>query len=92
MLQPVPFQDEAVPTVPYCYPLLTGEPVRWEALWDRQLYVPSLWPEVPQREQAARFKWECALAERLLPLPIDHRYDADDLKRLCDGVLEVMRW
>jgi hypothetical protein len=32
------------------------------------------------------------LAERLIPLPIDHRYTPGDLDGLVHVVNEVMRW
>ena len=73
---------------PFCYPLLPSRPSLHEALWRRQIFVPRLWPEVVARP-ASGFAWERDLASRLLPLPIDHRYDERDMDRLCNDVLEV---
>jgi hypothetical protein len=78
--------------VPFCYPLLSSEPVPWTALWSRKMFVPRLWPEVPERARSSEFPRESLLAERLLPLPIDQRYGAEDLDRLADIVTEVMGW
>ncbi len=78
--------------VPYCYPLLASEPVAWSELWRRGIFAPRLWPDVPGRSRAGEFARETMLADRLLPLPIDHRYDAGDLARLAAVVSEVMGW
>ena len=75
-------------TAPFCYPLLPLRPSLHQALWRRQIFVPRLWPEVVTRSGAG-FAWERDLASRLLPLPIDHRYDERDMNQLCDDVLEV---
>ena len=78
--------------VPYCYPLLLSQPVPWTELWSRGVFAPRLWPEVPQRPGASRFPRESALADRLLPLPIDHRYGAEAMTRLAAVVNEVLGW
>jgi len=77
---------------PYCYPLLADQPVEWERFWDRGLFTPMLWPEVPGRPAAGAFEWERTLAARLLPLPVDHRYGSDDVDRVVRTVDEVMGW
>jgi hypothetical protein len=78
--------------VPYCYPLLSSEPVPWGELWSKGVFAPRLWPDVPGRPRAGEFARESMLAGRLLPLPIDHRYGADDMGRLAAVVTEVMGW
>jgi hypothetical protein len=73
---------------PMSYPFLPRVSSLHEALWRRQIFVPRLWPEVVTRPDPG-FAWERDLASRLLPLPIDHRYDEGDMNRLCNDVLEV---
>jgi hypothetical protein len=73
--------------VPFCYPLLPAAPVERRRLWDRRIFVPHLWPEVESRG-GLEPAWERELAGRLLPLPIDQRYDLPDMDRLCDAVVE----
>jgi hypothetical protein len=73
---------------PFCYPFLPSRPSLHRALWQRQIFVPRLWPEVVSRP-GGTFVWERDLAERLLPLPIDHRYGHDDMTRVADAVLDV---
>jgi hypothetical protein len=78
--------------VPFCYPLLSSEPVPWESLWDRGVFAPKLWPELAERLPAQGAEWESMLAERLVPLPIDHRYGLKDVDRLVEVVAEVLGW
>ena len=82
----------AADETPYCYPLLCDRPVPWDALWRCGVYAPALWPDVGARAGAERYAWESALHQRLLPLPIDHRYGPDDLDRLSSAVNGVMQW
>jgi hypothetical protein len=78
--------------VPYCYPLLSSAAVPWTAVWNQGVFAPRLWPEVLERPRSTQFVRESTLAERLLPLPIDHRYGADDLACVIDVVTGVMQW
>jgi hypothetical protein len=78
--------------VPYCYPLLSSEPVSWSTLWSRGVFAPRLWPEVRERPNAGLFARESSLADCLLPLPIDHRYGPVDVGRLSAVVGEVLGW
>jgi hypothetical protein len=75
---------------PYCYPFLPRHRSLHEALWRREIFVPRLWPEVASRP-GSDFVFERDLAGRLLPLPVDHRYGADDMERMCDAICEVSR-
>jgi hypothetical protein len=77
-----------VDAAPFCYPFLPSRPSLHQALWQRQIFVPRLWPEVASRP-GGPFAWERDLAARLLPLPIDHRYGHDDMTRVTDAVLDV---
>jgi hypothetical protein len=73
---------------PFCYPFLPSRPSLHRALWQRQIFVPRLWPEVATRPGGS-FTWERDLAARLLPLPIDHRYGHDHMTQVTDAVLDV---
>jgi hypothetical protein len=73
---------------PFCYPFLPSRRALHQALWQRQIFVPRLWPEVVSRP-GGPFVWERDLAARLLPLPVDHRYGHDDMTRVMDAVLDV---
>jgi len=64
-------------TVPMVYPLLTNDKHLKVHLIQKKIYVPTYWPNV--------FKWtkkntpENYLAQCLVPLPIDQRYDLQDM-------------
>jgi hypothetical protein len=86
-LLPGPLRDGCAPL---CYPLLLDREVSREALAQRGLFVPTFWKEVPARPAAADFPWECTLASKLLPLPIDHRYDTADMDALLERLLPLI--
>jgi hypothetical protein len=67
-------------SVPMYYPLLPAGPLPHENCWQQQLYVPRLWPEVASLRGANHF--EQYLGSYLLPLPIDHRYSAEQMSKL----------
>jgi hypothetical protein len=75
--------------VPFCYPLVLEREAPHEHLWARGLFVPKLWPEVISRADRG-FDRERALAASLLPLPIDHRYNEDDMAQLADRVEDAL--
>jgi len=84
---PIEFTLDAE-AAPFCYPFLPSRPSLHAALWQREIFVPRLWPEVASRPDPG-FSWERDLALRLLPLPIDQRYGSDEMTRVSDVVMEV---
>lgn len=68
--------------VPMVYPLLTECPINRNVLYNNGIYIPTFWAEV-NRESNPGFKTEQRLAEQLLPLPIDHRYQEADMERMA---------
>jgi hypothetical protein len=74
---------------PMCYPFLPSALVDRTTLAAAGLFVPALWPDVAARDQAG-FDWERDVAERLLPLPIDHRYTPADMETVADRLLQVL--
>lgn len=79
--------DPGMPKGPYMYPFLTTEAcaVR-RRLAARKIYVPTLWANV--LEDCADGTLAHRYAENILPLPIDQRYDAEDMRALAEAVLE----
>ena len=64
---------------PFCYPLLLDRPIdRW-LLARHRLYVPTLWEDV-WRRRAPGFAVERKFARHLLPLPIDQRYEPENME------------
>jgi hypothetical protein len=75
---------------PMCYPFLPVADVDRRALNRLGIFVPTLWPEIESRTGRG-FDWERHVAQRLLPLPIDHRYGSDAMDTLAHSVLQVLR-
>jgi len=75
--------------VPFCYPLLLKNAFPRERLFAQNIFVPTLWNEVRHRIHQG-FLFEKQLAQNLLPLPLDQRYDEADCLRVVDAVLEIL--
>jgi hypothetical protein len=80
----------AQPVAALCYPLLVKSAeaaTRLRAqLLDQHVYVPSYWREVLSSPTAPPIERDWA--QCLLPLPIDQRYNVDDMNRLADAILQ----
>jgi hypothetical protein len=75
---------------PMCYPFLPAMDVEKTALSRRGVFVPTFWPEIETRPNDG-FEWERALARRLLPLPVDHRYGPCDMDTVAETLLQVLQ-
>lgn len=75
--------------VPFCYPLLLKNTFPRERLFAQNIFVPTLWNEVQHRIPEG-FAFEKQLAQNLLPLPLDQRYDEADCLRVINAVLEIL--
>lgn len=71
---------------PMVYPFLSNQPELRKKLIDNRIFVATYWPNV--------FEWcnadsvEHHLAQSLLPLPIDQRYDETDMVRILHIINE----
>jgi hypothetical protein len=72
-------EEESVPMV---YPLMTATPIDRENLYRNKIFVPTFWAEVKDGN-SLEYATEIKLANNLLPLPIDHRYNEEDMKRMA---------
>lgn len=72
-------------TVPFCYPFMPAYDLKHSELHARNIYSPVMWNDVIQRGAP---NWECNLSSGLLPLPIDHRYEAETMKIIIDAVIK----
>lgn len=71
-----------VPEGAFMYPFYTenGAELR-KILQQQKIYIPTLWPDVFGRcEATAR---EAQLAQNILPLPVDQRYNEDDMTHIA---------
>jgi hypothetical protein len=69
-------------SVPMVYPLITPYTTDREKLYSNGIYVPTFWAEVKEGSKKG-FETEHKLAEHLLPLPIDHRYQEADMQSMA---------
>ncbi|WP_143512577.1 hypothetical protein [Vreelandella utahensis] len=72
---------------PFCYPFLPAKPIARHNLYKKNIFVPTLWSDVENRE-VDDFELERRISRDLLPLPIDHRYKPNDMLRLASIVLD----
>jgi len=68
----------------FAYPLLleNGQAVR-KALLQEKIYIPTLWPNVPQDGSL-----EGMYAQNILPLPCDQRYGEEEMEIIAKAVLQ----
>ena len=72
----------------YMYPFrCQNAPALRQKLIAQKIYIPVLWPNV--LEDLPSDSLEYHMANDILPLPIDQRYDEKDMKYLCDTLLEI---
>ena len=83
--------DVGSDSVPFCYPFLPASEVDKNILHNYRFYIPSFWEDTSKRGIKG-FENEKMLSRYLLPLPIDHRYNIQDMeimasfiKNLTDG-------
>lgn len=74
---------------PFVYPLLSNKAGLHEFLISEKIFVATYWERV--LEIAAATATECSLAENLVPLPIDQRYNLEDMDYIVKAVLEFFR-
>lgn len=74
--------------VPLCYPLLHADADRLRArLVEAGIYCARYWPGL---EVASAPGWERMLADQLLCLPVDQRYDDADMDRVAETVVAAL--
>ena len=71
---------------PFCYPFWTAFPELRNALIDRRILIPLLWPGVWGQSPAGSL--ERKLAAALLPLPVDQRCGRGEMERIARAVEE----
>jgi hypothetical protein len=76
--------------VPFFFPLLWPDeaPPRAE-LARQQIFTPRFWADLDERPEAG-FAYERAISRRLVPLPVDHRYDEADCARVVAAVQALL--
>ena len=79
--------DIKLPIGPYVYPFYckNGMAIK-KSLAQKKIFIPTLWPEVIEMGQT----FEADLAENILPLPCDQRYDKDDMERIVNEIVKLI--
>jgi len=72
--------DNAELNGPLCYPFLTDDKILRQKLIDNKVFVPTYWPNVLDWADASELEYR--LAENIIHLPIDQRYDQNDMERV----------
>ena len=80
---------ELFESVPMIYPLLISKCKMQERLADSGIYTARFWAEVLGR--VPEDSWEAWWVSNLIPLPIDQRYDLQDMEYLADVVLQTIK-
>jgi dTDP-4-amino-4,6-dideoxygalactose transaminase len=69
-------------SVPMVYPLITPYKTDREKLYSNGIFVPTFWAAIKEGSKKG-FETESKLANNLLPLPIDHRYQEADMQKMA---------
>ncbi|MCW3122944.1 MAG: hypothetical protein JWQ38_2436 [Flavipsychrobacter sp.] len=65
--------------IPMCYPYLPASVLDKASLGEQNIFIPSFWADVLQRNMEG-FDIEKKFAAELCPLPVDHRYTTADME------------
>ena len=69
--------DNLEEQVPYYYPYKPKLKLNKKQLWDVNIFIPILWKECISQNE--KYRLENELADNILPIPIDQRYNKSDL-------------
>lgn len=75
----LPMEEASVPMV---YPYLTSDVTLRAKLINNKVFVATYWPNINNDDF-----YEAYLKHHLLPLPIDQRYNEEDMKRIIEIIL-----
>lgn len=71
---------------PLVYPYRTSDRSLRERLIKSRIFVPLYWPNVSQWCDETQL--ETIISHEIIPLPIDQRYDMEDMRRIIDVIFE----
>ena len=57
-------------------------------LIEKKIYIPILWPDVLERMPAKSVEHQ--LAQEILPLPCDQRYDENDMMYIIKEINKIL--
>lgn len=84
------FRDTSIGDgVPMMYPLFPRKLVDRHLLSAKKIYLPAFWEDVINRKGRG-YEWERSLSSRLLPLPVDHRYNTTDMFHIINQLSSLL--
>lgn len=70
---------------PMAYPFMDARKREWRyKMKGQRIFIPKFWPNVISY---GHFDFEAMLADRIMPLPIDQRYNEEDMKRILKLII-----
>lgn len=80
----------SIPEGAFMYPLYCegGRQAR-KILQAKKIYIPILWPDVFECCEPTELEYH--MAENILPLPVDQRYNKDDMEYIIEEVYKAIR-
>ena len=77
-----------IPSGPYMYPLYidNGNMAR-KKLQKQKIYIPTLWPDVLNVCDVLELEYD--MARNILPVPVDQRYEIEDMRYLIEVIKDV---
>lgn len=82
------FEDMEEEDIPFAYPFLPADLFDKSLLYSSNIFVPTLWADALDREITTEF--ETKLSKNLLPLPIDERYDDEDMLFMSAQIIKFL--
>ena len=76
----LPMEESSMPMV---YPYLTSDVALRAKLINNKVFVATYWPNINDDNS-----YETYLKQHLLPLPIDQRYNEEDMKRIIEIIVD----
>lgn len=73
--------------IPFFYPYWPEIMIDKTLLWDEGIFVPNLWPDC-QRTPSG-FEFEKKIAKEIIPIPIDQRYDKQEMKKIISTIKKI---
>jgi hypothetical protein len=73
---------------PFIYPLMVNDKNLRTYLIKYKIFVPKYWDEALERENITTIEKD--FVNKIIPLPIDQRYNLDDMKRIVQVIKDKL--
>ena len=75
--------------VPISYPLVLKQKIDKSPMFARDIFIPTFWKDTQEREVEG-YAFEKAFTDLLWPLPIDQRYNTEDMELLYQALISTI--